>query len=610
MATAYVEALAATSDRRAADLRTLGSQTFQTVTSASGGDQARLSAEALAGAVPTNTRISQEPLWALTELLYRRAQEEIVTSHLYRIRDWFDGDDDLGSALSSTFPTTSSLLDAMLDGSETSLVSIPQGSWRSALRQDIRSLPLTMTAESTFRRFYQVAAKSEPPDTILARVRQTHAAVRIAALVADGASPFEFTEQLPDLTDDLLPDTALAKRIGAGAALVRDLARDYRAQGFVPAAAANPATLPGYVLSRSGFDSSGPTQQTIYAQLLVQRHFRPFIASSGVTLKDVNGEMRRTLARIEQAVLQLNTQSGEAADVAARYRAYMIAVMALTDITLDLGERLASGPDKPALSELRTRLEAVTAIYTALSGGDYVHALTETMLLYQTSSGAAPHARVTRVLTLGATVAGARTGDEVEAAFRASAMPAGGFRAKRNSESGLFSVSAYPGVAIGFDRVFTSEPDGLDDPADCLEGLNVLGRGDCFAGVSLPVGLDVSFRILPRWVPDYVRNRFAFFVPALDLGTLLSYRLSGSTGGQGENETVVTTAPNVSLRQVFAPGLFVTYLPFSNTPLALGVGVQIAPALRDISKGTVVDRPADALRFGLTLSTDLTLFQF
>lgn len=72
--------------------------------------------------------------------------------------------------------------------------------------------------------------------------------------------------------------------------------------------------------------------------------------------------------------------------------------------------------------------------------------------------------------------------------------------------------------------------------------------------------------------------------------------------------------PNVTLRQVFAPGLYFA-LGMGRSPITVLVGGQFMPSLREIAvtgeNGAVeATETANAIRLGGSIVMDLVLFEF
>ena len=104
----------------------------------------------------------------------------------------------------------------------------------------------------------------------------------------------------------------------------------------------------------------------------------------------------------------------------------------------------------------------------------------------------------------------------------------------------------------------------------------------------------------------------------VDLGALLSYRLSGTDEGAGDSDTdgaggpdaasdvTVGALPDVSFREVFAPGGALV-LGLGKSPMALTFGAQFLPELRDVRVNGVERPDGSVVRWSAGLHVDLPL---
>ena len=124
------------------------------------------------------------------------------------------------------------------------------------------------------------------------------------------------------------------------------------------------------------------------------------------------------------------------------------------------------------------------------------------------------------------------------------------------------------------------------------------------AGVALPIGAEIQLLSRARSASQAPRCFTIFcsaglFVPVIDLGALLSYRMKSSDE--------VKTEPNTGFRQVFAPGAYLT-LGVSRTAFALLLGGQFMPDIREVTESSGLS--GHAWRLGGALSVDVMLFGF
>ncbi|MDX1419998.1 MAG: hypothetical protein R3181_08535 [Rubricoccaceae bacterium] len=581
----------------------------------------------------------EQVLWALTDLLYERAQEELTLDFVYRLRGWFQ-ETETGAALALAFPRTAQIFSS----SELLLFELPRAAWRDALRADIRALPHALTLEPPVRGLvldllYRDEHGVVAGDTVagcpparpsggsaagpapLAQRRTCAEAyldalgltVGLAERLMAGASPFDVAIALSGgLRSHEVAGRPLLRRLGlrpedtarvlGAASLMADVARDLRLQGGLPPADANPAELPDHLLSLSQFDTAAPTLRRLYVNLLVLSHLQPLDTPThplppALDLPALTEAVRQVVHAFELAQDRLTTLPSSATDRASAYGSYVGAALDQSIATLELADVLLgappSGADAP-LRLLRTRWEDVGAIYAFMASGAYPDALSRTVLLFSGVTGSPMPDRLHRVASLAATVASARSGTEMEAAFRAAARPAGGFRGKRNDPGSPVTINAYVGLGLDTELLFA---DGTRAGP---------WTGVAAPGVALPLGLEWH---RPFGVP------LSLFLPVLDLGAPLSYRLARTRGVETDDGTdgEVEQLPTLTLRQVLAPGVLVVAGPRQH-PFALGLGVQFYPGLREVepadgASGASTD-PLDALHVGVLLGVDLTLFQF
>ena len=282
-------------------------------------------------------------------------------------------------------------------------------------------------------------------------------------------------------------------------------------------------------------------------------------------------------------------------DVPVQLVTVVRASLATTTTGLDLAQALSGESATGGWDEIATRWEAMGEAVESMANRDYGLAMAQTTaLIGSVAPGALP--RKALVLTgLAVNLTEAGDGEQVQAAFEAAASPVGGWQAKRFRESGAFSLTAYPGFSGGYERLTNGSAEG--DAAGAV-------------GTSLPIGLE--FQLLPRSSELTKRSgcvlfcSVGLFVPLIDVGALLTYRL--------DNSPTIDSEPNVSLRQVFAPGLYVS-LGVGRSPLALLVGGQFMPSLREVAArgadGAAGEGgTANAFRIGGAIVLDLVLFEF
>ena len=198
----------------------------------------------------------------------------------------------------------------------------------------------------------------------------------------------------------------------------------------------------------------------------------------------------------------------------------------------------------------------------------------------------------------------AKDAKEMENVLAAAALPVGSYRLKRTSRFTI-SLNTYPGVFGGVETLTTSET--LDGKK---EGLNL--------AFTAPVGLDFC------WGKKRKKNKTIFgpsnslFISVIDIGAVVSFRLSGADTG----------LPEFKWENILAPGIF-WMRGFKNSPISFGLGIQYGPQLRKITPkaddagdagstkavsngGETAEAvfTASAWRFGLIIAVDIPIFNF
>ncbi len=179
--------------------------------------------------------------------------------------------------------------------------------------------------------------------------------------------------------------------------------------------------------------------------------------------------------------------------------------------------------------------------------------------------------------TFMATVADAQTSTEIEYAFEIFALPPGSSRMKKYSKISV-ALNAYVGPTVG------------------TEFLEQNNDKTIFA-LHAPVGVNINRGANKR-------GSHSLFFPILDVGAVTAFRFGDNT----------STLPELSFKNLIAPGMYYVYGFGNDKPFALGVGGQLGPNTRKIEKdaaGNVLENVTDSgVRLGVFLSVDIPVFHF
>ena len=150
-----------------------------------------------------------------------------------------------------------------------------------------------------------------------------------------------------------------------------------------------------------------------------------------------------------------------------------------------------------------------------------------------------------------ANVVHAENSDEVKAAIKAVALPAGSASIKKHTHFNI-ALNAYLGGFYGSEYLANKK----------------LNRTQNVSGITAPIGITCSWQLHVLG-----QDAISVFLPVIDVGSFASFRLKDST---------TTDLPKVTLQNIFSPGLGIVY-GIADFPLSIGYIWQYGPALREIS---------------------------
>lgn len=166
--------------------------------------------------------------------------------------------------------------------------------------------------------------------------------------------------------------------------------------------------------------------------------------------------------------------------------------------------------------------------------------------------------RINSVFRIAGGVINATSSNDIETVIAKNAVPAGGYKNKRNSRE-TFYLNAYAGAAL----------------------TDYTTNSQVTVALFAPVGFEYAFG---RRGNSKNFQSIGIMLNILDVGNIINYQLANN----GADQNDVT-----SLSRAFAPGLYVTYGISSHHPLSLIAGYQMNPG-----------------RFNLGLAFDLPVFPF
>jgi phenylpyruvate tautomerase PptA (4-oxalocrotonate tautomerase family) len=576
-----------------------------------GGVQAHLDAPPPAMSEHGATVTSSSIAVALTDFIIARAKREavnafIVNLHTYAIKE---------PLLQTSFPDTWSLMrdlptrgDGNLDA--VAVGRIPLTAWRATLASDFATLPVSLLQDSPVGFCGTAATTSQsatgrrvPPakaESTLRAQAATLAACQGRFAMLRSLAPFAARLLDGDPVLHVLRDAdhfVLAggpqlppewRRVAEGASVLSSLAQVYEAQGHVPSA--DPARHP-YILSSRALIEVPEHQRDAFERLLVVRAIGTAqdvpLTIDVARFLDAVATATQLLDRITAQLASADTGRVVATTVV---REAFSALVSATDVASALTKDNAGN----WLDSTRTRWREFSGVVEPLTARDFGLALSRVTVLVRDLRGTDVPAPVITFAALASTLSQAQNSDQMQLAFENAASPIGGWQAKRYGEGG-FSINAFPGGSFAWEKLIR---ENNSDPTS-------IAKFSKTAGITLPVGFE-WLRTSSQSAGTSTSGCFllvcnvGLFVPVIDLGAVLSYRLAPSD--------TVERSPNATIQQVFSPGIYVD-LPLTRTvPINILAGMQLMPALRRLTTPETADR--SAVHFGVALSMDLQLFRF
>ncbi len=530
-------------------------------------------------------------LLELTDFIIERMRREAVNSFIVNLHGLAQHQ----PLLQYGFPETWGLmqgLPTLPDGrlSAVDVGRLPLNTWRATLAGDFVQLPVNLLeagpaalcgSEVTPGAAVQPLLDSE---ACRRRLIVLEPLVPVATRLLEGDALFDILGDAGSLGSSLPPDF---RHLSQGLNVLAALAQSYVVQGYAPKA--DPMRHP-YILTSQSLAQVPQRQRDAFVRLLLVRVVPsvqeiPAVRDPAALENTVAGAIRV----FERIASRPPAAEPRPADAGFVLRGAFDALIEAAD----LATVLAPSDAAVWLNPMKTDWRVVSGTLEAIVTRNFGLALARTTVLLRDLRGVDVPAPVLTFTALASSLSEAQDGGQVRAAFEAAASPVGGWQGKRYG-SATGSITAFPGAAFGFEQAIGEAGDSS----------NVEGWATA-VGASLPIGLEVQFKLSKAAGTSAFDCRvicgFGIFVPLVDLGALLSYRVNGPES--------VETEPNANLRQVFAPGLYASVALTRTVPLNLLVGGQLMPSLRSVS-GPQGTETRSAFRLGVGIGMDIMLFKF
>lgn len=182
-----------------------------------------------------------------------------------------------------------------------------------------------------------------------------------------------------------------------------------------------------------------------------------------------------------------------------------------------------------------------------------------------------------------ASIATAKTSDEVENVIEKFALPRGSAKTKKIAPYTI-SLNAYLGGYCGYEQISYKDPS--------------LPYFKCnSAGLTAPLGISFSRGYRPHGKNENAWSTSLFF-SFVDIGSIAAFRFKDSTTSQ---------LPSLQLKDILAPGAALS-IGLPRVPISINMGAQIGPNLRNV-KNTVYDYSGQLyIRYFISLCVDIPIF--
>ena len=549
---------------------------------------------------------------ALTDYTVERIRDELVLTYLRRVQSHLDA----ATWSEDVFPETLYLV-GLLESASVDEFGLQ--AWRSAFVSDLQRLPQNVLGSQDLSDSVLGCREGTPAAPLDSAMNQRLSACRalgrvrlgldLADHLRDGARPLDLLADLGEAIDltRLAPGDPLHGPLGYGVGVASRIASDIRLQDIDVSG----GTLPPYIVAPRTIRQASPEHRRAYVRLLTDDMTVDGLLSNTATLDAMSESVAQAVGLAADLISGAERLSEQAATLPRAARAQAARELVLMGLSVPLAlsplapSRQATDQIQRDLDTLEARWRQGVEILALLDEGSASAALTRTLTLYRaiTDRPLPISSDLLNVMSLSASLAEAQTSEEMVQAFRATALPSGSYRARREGRGARVALNLYPGLVYGREEIVD---------VDGAEGWEQAG------GVTLPVGVNVALGRTPTlaslpsgwsWLaPPLTISAFA---SVIDLGALLAYRLSGTgdqetDDGMADGDVTVSALPDVSFREVFAPGGAIV-LGLGRSPFVVSFGVQFMPELRSIEIDGVETADGSVVRYSVGLGLDLPL---
>jgi hypothetical protein len=503
--------------------------------------------------------------------LAERFKTEITLHYLQKMQNTIDQ-----SELKYLFPQTRSLLNFQSFANQQQIGVLARTAFEQDLHQLTDNFMVSLTKEDGFGQYLKKDPSLQPVARYVMGTSKMFKAIR------QGNAPIEIIEQLSTDFDDS-KNQDFDKTIHILQAFAENLTVN-KGKNWVSTAQLRNSDTMKYVLALTYHNNEELAKNIGWLPEEMEKNYVKFFPRIKTLLNSLQ-QVEHTVAKLrDNANTTINTANTTINTVRDSIRAgnYQDYIGQMNGI---LATAIAFLPESKLQKSTQTYLtlsQQILKIHQAAESRQYnvvLNNLVQTLSsLYPKPEDAPFSASLSKVMYYGSfmiEICNARDERQVQRIMNTYAMPVGSYSVKRKSEFSI-GVQAYVGGFGGGEWLTTATTEQR------------LAGNVAFAA---PIGIDIA-------KGNANGSSFSCFITAVDLGALVSFRMGDSN---------INTLPEVRWENVLAPGIQFMYgLPKS--PLSIGIGGQIAPALRKYSANGLTTNTNSAFRLGATVAIDIPIF--
>lgn len=310
-------------------------------------------------------------------------------------------------------------------------------------------------------------------------------------------------------------------------------------------------------------------------------------------IDNVNTKLQKILKlgeSFEKKIEELEELKSEDKPIFKIYQQYLTSIVEFIGMGSDLAKLIGDPSVAEKIDDFVDNAKLILEIAGNFHDKHYGQALLKIIKILKEILPDSPlRSEIDKYLTFAVNMIMAEDAKSMQKVLEAAALPVGSYRHKRRSSVNI-SVNAYVG---GY---YTNR---LREDIDSNPNLQYSSKHQ--VGLTAPVGLSLSFGKLWSKGTDYGHS-LSFFLPILDVGAVVDWRLKGEEGD----------LPELKWKNILSPGALVMW-GFKKSIISIGAGWQLGPQLREFTKeeGNVTAIISKSrFRFRFIIAFDIPIFNF